>query len=147
MTIAQGQIYGPNSELVERLLSDCRVLGPSGVERIAWGTQKAHISEAEPEHVALEAIRSNGLERAWQAAEAAVRHITEGSTSAPAWKAEQEGTRRTAEDAALHAAMAVIARNRLDHEIYRALVKPMSEALPWLLPDEMPDEYRASDSA
>jgi hypothetical protein len=74
-----------------------------------------------------------------------VRRITEGSTSSLAWKAEQEGTRRTAEDAALHAAMGIVARNRLEHDVYRALVKPMSEALPWLLPEEPPDEYRVTD--
>src|SRR5918911_3375613 len=142
MDQAVGMRFGPNTEQVERLLADCRVLGPSGIERIAWGTEVARVDESEPERLAREAVREHRLEAAWQEAERAIRAMTQGGHSSLAWKAEQEGTRRTAEDAALHAALALVAREVLDHETYRALVKPMSEALPWLLPEEPPDQYR-----
>jgi len=33
----------------------------------------------------------------------------------------------------------VLARDRLGEDDYRTLVRPMSEAIRWLLPDEEPD--------
>lgn len=138
--------YGPNSAEVQRLLDDARVLGPSGIERIswAWGRYATHELGAldDADEAAMEVVRQEGLEEARNAAERDIRAMTEGHHAQEAWRAEPPNVDRTAEDAALHAALALVAGPKLDGRHYRALVKTMSEALPWLLPSERPDEYR-----
>ena len=128
------------NSLVQRLLSDARVLGPSGIERIAWGlkTHGEGIDEAaaEAERVVIE----SGLESEWRETEAALRALTEGSHAQEAWRAEDPETDRTAEMALLNAGLALVAGDRLPEPLRRRLLKPAAEALPWLLPDEPPDE-------
>jgi hypothetical protein len=137
---------GGRGDRLRRLLDDSRVLGPSGIERIAWGwTRHAADGLAEVDEAAgraRDALREAGREEAWQGLEREVRAMTEGHHAVQAWQAEAEGAGRTAEDATLHAALALLAEDLVDHPSYRALVKPMSEALPWLLPEEPPDQYR-----
>jgi hypothetical protein len=138
--------YGPATPAMDRLLSDARVLGPSGIERIAWAWRRY----AEPdiqaivqaERRARQAIEEAGLTEAGDAAEADMRAMTEGHHAQVAWRAEAPAIERTAEDAALHAALGLVAQPHIDHETYRELTKTMSEALPWLLPEERPDQYR-----
>jgi hypothetical protein len=127
---------------IQRLLSDTRVLGPSGIERVAWGWRRYGQPELDLCDQACgkaeATIRSAGLETALETAEEELRRLTHGQE----WRAEDPITGRTAAEAARRAALALIAREWLSHEEYRTLVKPMSEALPWLLPEERPDEYR-----
>jgi hypothetical protein len=127
---------------IQRLLSDARVMGPSGIERVAWGWRRyaqPELSSCDQACMrAEEKIRSAGLQPALEAAEQELRQVTHGQE----WQAEDQLTGRTAAEAARRAALALIARDWLSHEEYRTLVKPMSEALPWLLPQERPDEYR-----
>ncbi|HLH71394.1 MAG TPA: hypothetical protein VKY90_20820 [Candidatus Dormibacteraeota bacterium] len=129
---------------IQRLLSDTRVLGPSGIERVAWGWRRYARSELDAcDHACAKAeaaIRSAGLQPALQAAEQELRQVTHGQE----WQAEDQLTGRTAAEAARRAALALIAQDWLSHGEYRALVKPMSEALPWLLPEERPDAYPES---
>src|SRR6266571_989053 len=47
-----------------------------------------------------------------------------------------------AERALLGAALGILTRDRLSHEQYVTLVRPMSEALPWLLPEAPPEPRR-----
>lgn len=125
-----------------------RVLGPSGIERIAWAWRRygsPHLAECD---AALEGARrgvaENGESEAWHAAERDLKELTEGHDAQESWRAEAGDVGRTAEDAMLHAALALIARPFIDAEAYRTLVKTASEALPWLLPSERPDRYRES---
>jgi hypothetical protein len=138
--------YGPATGEVERLLADARVVGPSGIERIAWAWKRYEEPGMTAVNEALvkarAAIEAAGLERAWRAAEDDIRAMTEGHHAQTAWRAESGAVGRSAEDAALHAALGLLARPHIDHETYRELVKTMSEALPWLLPEERPDQYR-----
>ena len=143
--------YGPNSGLIQNLVDDCRVLGPSGIERIAWGRQR-HVAATEEarqaylqaEQAAQESIEDSGRSDAWRAAESAIREVTEGRTSPVAWRSEHGVAGEPDEDATLHAAMALVVRDRLEDQHYRHLVKAMAEAIPWLLPDEPPDQYHES---
>lgn len=128
------------NELVERLLSDARVLGPSGIERIAWGVKTHSHGVDEAAAAAEETLQTSHTENVWREAETAVRSLTEGSHAQASWKAEDPTTDRTAEDALLHATLALVLGERLPDEHRRALLKPAAEALPWLLPDEAPDE-------
>jgi hypothetical protein len=141
--------YGPNSTQVERLLSDARVLGPSGIERIAWARRHLFLPAGQAEAAegeAHRAVSAAGLERAWEAAEADLRGMVEGHHAQQSWQAEDPAVDRTAEDAALNAILALVVKDELGHDEYRTLVKPMADALPWLLPEETPGEYRRSDS-
>lgn len=138
--------YGPDSDNVERLLSDMRVLGPSGIERIAWAWHRygePHIAECDSAlQAARRAVSENGLDEAWRAADADLRQLTEGHFAQEAWQSEQGSVGRTAEDAMTHAAIALVARPHISDDVYHTLVKTASETLPWLLPSERPDQYR-----
>jgi len=126
--------------LVERLLSDARVLGPSGIERIAWGMRTHGVPTADAVADAERILGERGPEAEWRETEAALRALTEGSHAQAAWRAEDPATNRTAEEALLHAGLALVAGDRLPNEERHALLKAAAEALPWLLPDEPPDE-------
>jgi hypothetical protein len=128
------------NSLVERLLSDARVLGPSGIERIVWGVKTHGDGTDEAVAEAEKVLRESGREAEWRDAEAALRALTEGSHAQEAWRAEDPDADRTAEDALLHAGLAVVAGEQLAQEYRHALLKPAAEALPWLLPEERPDE-------
>ncbi len=127
-------------EWVKRLVDDARVMGPSSIERVVWGWRRYGQATEDAHRRALEVV---GEDPAWQEAEHAIRSMTEGHSAMEVWRATDEETGRTAEEAALHAALALVARGRISKEDYHALVKPMAEALPWLLPNEPPDPYPA----
>jgi hypothetical protein len=146
---ALGAQYGPNSPQVERLLSDARVLGPSGIERIAWARRHRVLPAGQAEAAEEEARRAlaaAGLDGAWEAAESDLRGMIEGHYAQQSWQAEDPVVDRPAEDAALNAILALVVQSELGHQEYQTLVKPMAEALPWLLPDETPGEYRRTDA-
>lgn len=134
-----GRLFVVNS-LVERLLADARVLGPSGIERIAWGLKTHGDGTADAVAEAEQVLRETGKEAEWRETEAALKALTEGSHSQEAWRAEDPDTDRTAEEALLHAGLALVAGEQLPDVYRHALLKPAAEALPWLLPDERPDE-------
>jgi len=145
-----GGRYGPNTEALERLLSDARVLGPSGIERIAWGWSRHAAGGLEEcvsaENAARRLIQETGRQEAWQAAEADLKELVEGHFAQSAWRSEPASVDRTAEHAAIDAAMALVVRGELGEHEYHTLAKVMSEALPWLLPNEAPDRYRNQEA-
>lgn len=144
-----GGRYGPNTAALERLLSDARVLGPSGIERIAWGWGRYAAGGLEEctsaESNARRLIEDTGRSEAWAAAESDLKELVEGHYAQSAWRSEPASVDRTAEHAATDAALALLVRGELDEHDYRTLAKVMSEALPWLLPNEPPDRYRGEE--
>ena len=74
----------------------------------------------------------------------ALRDLMEGSGSLLSWKEEHGQPGHTAERAVYAAALALMVGNQLPHEQYVALVRPLAEALPWLLPEVAPTPRRAS---
>jgi hypothetical protein len=62
----------------------------------------------------------------------------EGRGALLPWKQEHGQPGHTAERAVFAAALALEAGDRLSHEQYVALVRPLAEALPWLLPETPP---------
>lgn len=144
-----GGRYGPNTEALERLLSDARVLGPSGIERIAWGWSRHAAGGLQDcisaEGTARRLIDETGRQEAWKAAEADLKELVEGHYAQSAWRSEPASVDRTAEHAAIDAAMALVVRGELSEGEYHTLAKVMSEALPWLLPNESPDRYRPEE--
>src|ERR1700731_3411631 len=120
--------YGAKEEGLDRLISDARVLSPAGIERAAWGAP-------------LRALEKSDRAPQWDDARKRILDLTERRTSLEDWKAEHGDVGHKAERALLAAALAIVARDKIDHPHYVTLVRPMSEALPWLLP-ELPPEPR-----
>ena len=144
---AEGYGYRQSEEGLERLLGDAHVLSPAGIERAAWGwdrhedpglMQRFH----DAERLALHALEQAGRTPAWDAARKRILDLTEGRTSLVSWKAEHGDIGHKAERAMLGAALALLTRDKLSHEQYVTLARPMAEALPWLLPEAPPEPRR-----
>jgi len=144
---AEGYGYSSNEEGLDRLLTDARVLSPAGIERVAWGWDRhedPRIMERfhEAERTALHALEKGNRGPQWEDARRRILDLTEGRTSLEDWKAEHGDTGHKAERAMLAAALAIMARDKIDHPHYVTLVRPLSEALPWLLPELPPEQRR-----
>lgn len=147
MADAEGYGYRGDEQGLDRLLSDARTLSPAGIERVAWGwdrhedpriMQRFH----EAERAALHALEKNNRMQQWDDARKRILDLTEGRTSLEDWKAEHGDIGHKGERALLAAALAILARDKIDHAQYVTLVRPMSEALPWLLPELVPEPRR-----
>ena len=119
---------------VKRLLEDLRLLGPSGIERVAEAWRAVAAGE--------DAIRTAAERRAeddpeWREAEMEIFQVARGE----AWLSLAQTDRDSAVAAAQDALLAVLERKTLGEKRYRSLVHPMGEALPWLLTDEAEDRY------
>jgi hypothetical protein len=128
-------------EAIKRLESDLRTFSPAGIERVAWGwrqhrghTDTLHAAE----QAALQAIEQTNAHAAWEDLRHTLHDLMEGSSSLLSWKEEHGHEGHTAERAVYAAALALLAGQRLRHEQYAALVGPLAEALPWLLPETPP---------
>ena len=67
--------------------------------------------------------------------------MTEGRTALVSWQFEHGEVGHKAERAAFGAALGLFAQDRLSREDYVTLVRPMAEALPWLLPRIPPQPH------
>lgn len=138
--------YGTNDQGLDRLIADARVLSPAGIERAAWGWDRhedPRLMERfhQAERTALRALEKGDRGQRWDGARTRLLDLTEGRGSLEDWKAEHGEVGHKAERALLAAALAILARDLIDHDAYVTLVRPLSEALPWLLP-ELPPEPR-----
>jgi hypothetical protein len=138
---AEGYGFPEHQKTLSRLIDDIRVLGPAGVERAAqgWdrharlqGLQSIH----EAEKAAVHAIEQADRGPAWDEVRRNLFGLTESGDALVSWKAEHGDIGHKAEDAAFMAALGLVAGNLIAKEQANALVRPMSEALPWLLPEE-----------
>jgi hypothetical protein len=146
---AEGYGYGPSDRGVPRLIDDLRTLSPAGIERAAWGWSR---HERDPESLngfhraeksALAALEKSNRSEAWDQLRKNILDLTEGRTSLVSWKAEHGDVGHRAERAALGAGLGILAGTSLQHRDIVALVRPMAEALPWLLPEAPPEPRRA----
>lgn len=137
---AEGYGFPQDDRTLARLMDDVRVMGPAGVERAAGGWDRYarlnldgfHAAEREATH----AIERNDRGAAWDAFRSSLFGLTESGEALVSWKAEHGETGHKAEDAAFAAALALVAGETIDKSHYATLVRPMAEALPWLLPEE-----------
>jgi hypothetical protein len=134
---SDGYGYSSDDRSAARLLDDLRTFSPSGIERAAHGWDKHALNNIDhyraAEAAALAAIESAHLTADWEALQRQILDLTEGRTSLVSWKVEHGQTGHHAESAALGAALALHASGHLDHAHMETLVRPMAEALPWLL--------------
>lgn len=140
---AEGYGFPEHDRTVKRLMEDVRVLSPAGVERAAQGWDR-HVGmrgEAalrEAEKAALHAIEKADRGPAWDEVRRSLFGLTESGDALVSWKAEHGDIGHKAENAAFMAALALVAGRLISDEQARTLLRPMAEALPWLLPDETP---------
>ena len=138
---AEGYGFPEHQRTLSRLMADIRVLSPAGVERAAQGWDRharLHGLEAihEAEKAAVRAIEGADRGPAWDEVRRNLFGLTESGGALVSWKAEHGEVGHKAEDAAFMAALGLVAGNLISKEQASTLVRPLAEALPWLLPEE-----------
>ena len=138
---AEGYGFPEHQKTIQRLVEDIRILSPSGVERAAQGWDKhARLHGLEEIHkaerAALHAIEQAGRGPAWDEVRRNLFGLTESGGALVSWKAEHGEIGHKAEDAAFMAALGLVAGNQISKQQQATLLRSMSEALPWLLPEE-----------
>ena len=134
---SDGYGYAPDDRGIGRLLDDLRTFSPAAIERVAHGWELYGQPQLDTyraaEMAALQAIEAAHLTTEWEAIQRRILDLTEGRTSLVSWKVEHGEKGHRAEAAALGAALALHAAGHLDRAHVETLVRPMAEALPWLL--------------
>jgi hypothetical protein len=138
---AEGYGFPEHQRTLKRLIDDIRVLSPAGVERAAQGWDKHATGEGlkalhEAEKAALHAIERADRGPAWDEVRRNLFGMTESGDALISWKAEHGDIGHKAEDAAFMTALALVAGDLISQEQTATLMRPMAEALPWLLPEE-----------
>jgi hypothetical protein len=138
---AEGYGFPEHQRTLSRLIDDIRVLGPAGVERAAQGWDRhARLGGLDAIHAAekaaVHAIEKADRGPAWDEIRRRLFGMTESGQALVSWKAEHGEIGHKAEDAAFMAALGLVAGNLISREQTNTLVRPLSEALPWLLPEE-----------
>ncbi len=140
---AEGYGFPEHQRTLARLMQDVRVLSPAGVERAAMGWDR-HVGKRglsdmhAAEKAALHAIEKDNRGQAWDEMRRSLFGLTESGDALVSWKAEHGETGHKAEDAAFMAALGLVADDLIGKEQAETLMRPMAEALPWLLPDQEP---------
>ena len=138
---AEGYGFPEHQRTLARLMDDIRILSPAGVERAAQGwdrharLQGLHAIH-DAEKAALHAIEQADRGAAWDEVRRNLFGLTESGGALVSWKAEHGDVGHKAEDAAFMAALGLVAGNLISHDQAKTLLRPLSEALPWLLPEE-----------
>lgn len=138
---AEGYGFPEHDRTLARLVDDIRVMGPAGVERAAEGWDRhaagqAHESFRTAEKAATHALEQHNRGSVWDTFRSSLFGLTESGQALVSWKAEHGDVGHKAEDAAFAAALALVASEFIKAHDFATLVRPMGEALPWLLPEE-----------
>ena len=134
-------IHEVGADAIRRLESDLRTFSRAGIERVAWGWRQ---HEGQPERIhAAERAALHEVERVdrgqdWEALRSTLKELMEGHQPLLPWKEEHGHEGHTAERAVYAAALALFVGDRLSEAQYVDLVRPLAEALPWLLPETPP---------
>ena len=143
MTLRRDGYVGTEQGIV-RLLTDLRVMSGAGIERAAWSWAR-HVGQdglerfREAEHAAVHLLEAEGRGEDWESLRREILDLTEGRGSLVAWRAEHGPAGHAAEQAALGAGLALLAGPRLGRDDLTVLLRPLDEALPWLLPEVPPE--------
>jgi hypothetical protein len=138
---AEGYGFPEHQVTLARLIDDIRVLSPAGVERVALGWDR-HVGQKGPqafhdaEKAAVHAIEQADRGPAWDEVRRNLFGMTESGDALISWKAEHGEIGHKAEQAAFGAALGLVASGLISKEQQATLMRPLAEALPWLLPDE-----------
>jgi hypothetical protein len=135
---AEGYGFPEHKRTIARLMEDVRILSPAGVERVAQGWDE-HVGESgrgafrEAEKAALHAIEQADRGAAWDEVRRTLFGLTESGAALISWRAEHGDLGHKAENAAFAAALGLLADGLISKPQQEALLRPMAEALPWLL--------------
>ncbi|GAC1475005.1 MAG: hypothetical protein PVS2B1_06880 [Candidatus Dormibacteraceae bacterium] len=138
---AEGYGFPEHQVTLARLMDDIRVLSPAGVERVAMGWDK-HVGQKgleafhAAEKAAIHAIEQADRGPAWDEVRRSLFGMTESGDALVSWKAEHGEIGHKAEQTGFGAALGIVASGLISKEQRATLVRPMAEALPWLLPEE-----------
>jgi hypothetical protein len=140
---ADGYGFPEHQPTLARLMEDIRVLSPAGVERVAHGWDlhvgvKGLKEFQEAEKAALHAIEQADRGPAWDQVRSSLFGLTESGGALVSWKAEEGDVGHKAEQAAFAAALGLVSSKLISKERAAILMRPMAEALPWLLPEQTP---------
>ena len=138
---AEGYGFPQHQRTLARLMDDIRILSPAGVERAAQGWDRYARLQGlqvihDAEKAALHGIEKADRGPAWDEVRRNLFGLTESGGALVSWKAEHGEIGHKAEDAAFMAALGLVAGNLISQEQAKTLLRPLSEALPWLLPEE-----------
>lgn len=134
---AEGYGFPEHKRTIARLMEDVRILSPAGVERVAQGWDE-HVGETglpafrEAEKAALHAIEQADRGAAWDEVRRTLFGLTESGAALISWRAEHGDMGHKAENAAFAAALGLLADGLIGRQ-QETLLRPMAEALPWLL--------------
>lgn len=136
-----GYGFATQGRNIGRLTADMRELDSVGVERVARGWDRHVGADQMDDFTAAEQAASGLLGAAgriaeWHAVRDSLLGLTEGKSALVSWKAEHGEVGAKAERAALAAALGLLAGADSNHPELIGLLRPMGEALPWLLIDE-----------
>ena len=135
---AEGYGFPAHKRTIARLMEDVRILSPAGVERVAQGWDE-HVGESrlsafrEAEKAALHAIEQADRGGAWDEVRRTLFGLTESGAALISWRAEHGDMGHKAENAAFAAALGLLADGQISKQQQETLLRPMAEALPWLL--------------
>jgi len=135
---AEGYGFPEHKRTIARLMEDVRILSPAGVERVAQGWDE-HVGESglpafrEAEKAGLHAIEKADRGSAWDEVRRTLFGLTESGAALISWRAEHGDMGHKAESAAFAAALALLADGLISKPQEATLLRPMAEALPWLL--------------
>jgi hypothetical protein len=135
---AEGYGFPEHKRTIARLMEDVRILSPAGVERVAQGWDE-HVGESglaafrAAEKAALHAIEQADRGAAWDEVRRTLFGLTESGAALISWRAEHGDLGHKAENAAFAAALGLLADGLISKPQQEALLRPMAEALPWLL--------------
>jgi hypothetical protein len=138
---SEGYGFPEHQRTIARLMDDVRVLSPAGVERVAQGWDN-HVGTKglqafhDAEKAATHAIEQADKGSAWDLVRSSLFGLTESGDALVSWKAEHGDIGHKAEQAALAAALGLVAGNLISNEQAATLMRPLAEALPWLMSDE-----------
>lgn len=136
--------YGqrPGQTAIDRLLEDSRTLSPAGIERVAAGWDRYgdadHARYHDAEGAALHEIETADRGNQWDEMRNQILGLTERGAPLVSWRIEHGDVGHKAENALLGAALALTAGRGLDQHHRETLLRPMAEALPWLLASPTP---------
>ena len=135
---AEGYGFPAHKRTIARLMEDVRILSPACVERVAQGWDE-HVGESrlgafrEAEKAALHAIEQADRGGAWDEVRRTLFGLTESGAALISWRAEHGDMGHKAENAAFAAALGLLADGQISKQQQETLLRPMAEALPWLL--------------
>jgi len=137
---AEGYGFPEHQRTLGRLMDDVRVLSPAGVERVAQGWDRyvglrGQQAMHDAEKAAIHAIEKADRGPAWDEVRKNLFGLTESGAALVSWKAEHGDIGHKAENAAFMAALGLVAGNLITKAQATTLMRPLAEALPWLLPE------------